>query len=213
MGEMLKRIGQEAGGIVAKERQVNAWWRRHHYDGTRTPGAFRKLVELDRLDALDEEALRSAADDHRDCRSRHGAHGECPVIPTFGVDPEVCEHGRWNPDNDQCLDCGEIIPRAARKAAKLSPNMIELLTDVVGNGTMYVRNFSKWGKTAGALKSRGLVNLRWCDDQMTAVTITTAGAEEARRRKLVELDRLDALDEEAPRPSGSNASEAEEATR
>jgi hypothetical protein len=32
------------------------------------------------------------------------------VIPTFEVDPEDCEHGRWNPDNRQCLDCGHIDP-------------------------------------------------------------------------------------------------------
>jgi len=25
-----------------------------------------------------------------------------------GADPEDCEHGRWNPDNGQCLDCGDL---------------------------------------------------------------------------------------------------------
>ena len=46
--------------------------------------------------------------DHTDCQHRHGAYGECPVIPTFEVDPAECEGGRWNPDNGQCLDCGEM---------------------------------------------------------------------------------------------------------
>ena len=30
--------------------------------------------------------------------------------PEFPEDPEDCEHGRWNPDNRQCLDCGHITP-------------------------------------------------------------------------------------------------------
>lgn len=29
----------------------------------------------------------------------------------FPEDPADCEHGRWNPDNGQCLDCGDISPR------------------------------------------------------------------------------------------------------
>jgi hypothetical protein len=48
------------------------------------------------------------AADHADCQHRHGSYGECPVIPTFEVDPIDCEHGRWNPDNRQCLDCGHM---------------------------------------------------------------------------------------------------------
>lgn len=29
----------------------------------------------------------------------------------FPDDPEDCDHGRWNPDNGQCLDCGHIDPK------------------------------------------------------------------------------------------------------
>lgn len=28
----------------------------------------------------------------------------------FPVDPQDCDHPRWNPDNRQCLDCGDIDP-------------------------------------------------------------------------------------------------------
>jgi hypothetical protein len=31
-----------------------------------------------------------------------------PPPAEFPEDPEDCEHGRWNPDNGQCLDCGHI---------------------------------------------------------------------------------------------------------
>jgi hypothetical protein len=47
-------------------------------------------------------------DGHRDCRQRHGSFGECPVIPTYTVPVDECDHGRWNPDSRQCLDCGHI---------------------------------------------------------------------------------------------------------
>ncbi len=36
-----------------------------------------------------------------------GPHTEDPSLPEWPADPEECEHGRWNPDNRQCLDCGE----------------------------------------------------------------------------------------------------------
>lgn len=32
--------------------------------------------------------------------------------PQFPLDPDDCEHGRWNPDNGQCLDCGDMTPLA-----------------------------------------------------------------------------------------------------
>jgi hypothetical protein len=46
---------------------------------------------------------------HLTCQHRHGASGECPVVPTYEVEPRDCEHGRWNPDNRQCLDCGQLL--------------------------------------------------------------------------------------------------------
>ncbi len=34
--------------------------------------------------------------------------GRVQQLP-FELDPDDCEHGRWNPDNDQCLDCGASL--------------------------------------------------------------------------------------------------------
>lgn len=48
-------------------------------------------------------------------------------------------------------------------ASRLSPNMRELLNDcaTARDGCMYVRWGSSWERTAQALRSRGLVTLRF----------------------------------------------------
>jgi hypothetical protein len=51
--------------------------------------------------------------DHAACQHRHGSLGECPAIPTYAVPVDECEHGRWNPDNQQCLDCGQDLNTSA----------------------------------------------------------------------------------------------------
>lgn len=78
------------------------------------------------------------------------------------------------------------------KAIRLTPNMVELLTDLVTNPQMYVRTYGKWGRTAQALRGRGLASLHWCEGNQTMVIVTQDGREEAARRGLT--------------PSGSNAS-------
>lgn len=38
------------------------------------------------------------------------------VLAAFPEDPQECDHGRWNPDNGQCLDCGHIDPKDLPRA-------------------------------------------------------------------------------------------------
>jgi hypothetical protein len=70
------------------------------------------------------------------------------------------------------------------KAVRLTPNMIELLTDLVTNPQMYVRTFGKWGRTAEALRDRKLATLHWCEGNQTKVVVTQTGRDEAARRGL-----------------------------
>lgn len=41
--------------------------------------------------------------------------------PLWDLDEEDCEHGRWNPDNDQCLDCGKHLDEARAPAIPGEP--------------------------------------------------------------------------------------------
>jgi hypothetical protein len=72
------------------------------------------------------------------------------------------------------------------KAVRLTPPMVELLTDLVTNPEMYVRTYGRWGRTAEALRDRGLATLHWCEGNQTMVIITKAGRVEAARREIVD---------------------------
>lgn len=97
MGEMLKRIGQEAGDIVAKQRQVDAWWKRHGYAGTRTPGAFRRLKMLDHVEALEENGARLVQAQCAGAYARKVTERvTLPLAGSFAVDvapPRACASG------------------------------------------------------------------------------------------------------------------------
>lgn len=69
-------------------------------------------------------------------------------------------------------------------AVRLTPPMIELLTDIVTKPQMYVRTYGKWGRTAEALSNRKLASLHWCEGNRTRVVVTQAGRDEAARRGL-----------------------------
>lgn len=85
------------------------------------------------------------------------------------------------------------MPEAKIKAVRLTSPQVELLTDIVTNPQMYVRTYGKWGRTAEALRDRGLATLHWCEGNQTMVIITTAGRAEAARRGIVDS---------APNPGG-----------
>ncbi len=66
-------------------------------------------------------------------------------------------------------------------AAKLSANMVELLTDIATNPQMYVGTYMPWGKTANALARRGLALVHDLPRGQSEVEITDAGRTEAIR--------------------------------
>lgn len=72
------------------------------------------------------------------------------------------------------------------KAARLTPPMIELLTDIATHPQMYVGTYGRWGRTASALRSRGLATTEMIEGNQTEVIITDAGRAEATRRGLVD---------------------------
>lgn len=43
------------------------------------------------------------------------------ILVAFPEDPLECDHGRWNPDNGQCLDCGS--PESAPKRETLEERL------------------------------------------------------------------------------------------
>lgn len=65
--------------------------------------------------------------------------------------------------------------------ARLSPNMVELLTDIATHREYYVGTWGKWGKTADALNRRGLATVEAVDHAQSEVKITTGGREAATR--------------------------------
>jgi len=63
--------------------------------------------------------------------------------------------------------------------------MIELLIDVCVNPQMYVGTFGRWGRTAAALRGRGLVKTESIEGGQSEVIVTVAGRAEAIRRGLI----------------------------
>lgn len=68
------------------------------------------------------------------------------------------------------------------KAVRLTLPQVELLTDIVTNPQMYVRDYGRWHRTALALHRRGLANLHWVEGSQTKVTATDEGRAEAARQ-------------------------------
>jgi hypothetical protein len=68
---------------------------------------------------------------------------------------------------------------------RLSPPQVELLTDIATHDEYYVRAFSRWAKTAGALVRRGLAVCQYDRSDWTTVRITAAGRQQALQRGLV----------------------------
>ena len=64
---------------------------------------------------------------------------------------------------------------------KLSPNMLELLTDIATKPQMYVGTYMPWGKTALTLQRRGLARVEDLYRGQSEVTITEDGRAEAIR--------------------------------
>lgn len=71
------------------------------------------------------------------------------------------------------------------KAIRLTPPQIELLADIATHPQMYVGTYGRWGRTASALRSRGLATTHMIEGNQTEVVITDAGRTEAARRGLV----------------------------
>lgn len=73
-----------------------------------------------------------------------------------------------------------VKPRSIR----LTPPMIELLTDIATKPAMFITRWSRWDKTAGALIDRGLaVGMGgYAGGRQYEVRITEAGRVEATRR-------------------------------
>lgn len=69
------------------------------------------------------------------------------------------------------------------KAIRLSPPMIELLTDIATKPQMYITQWSSWDRTANALISRGLARKTSAGHyRQYELRITDAGRAEATRR-------------------------------
>jgi hypothetical protein len=75
----------------------------------------------------------------------------------------------------------------AGMSVRLTPPMIELLTDIATKPQMYVQTYGRWGRTACALRDRGLASLNGCEGNQTEVVITQAGRAEAVRRGLTSI--------------------------
>ncbi len=69
---------------------------------------------------------------------------------------------------------------------RLSPNQIELLTDIATHRQYYVGTYGKWGRTATALRVRGLATVEDVEGNQSEVKITEAGKVEAIRRGIVQ---------------------------
>jgi hypothetical protein len=76
------------------------------------------------------------------------------------------------------------------KAVKLTPTMVDLLTDVATHPQMYIDANRQWNKTAHALISRGLAYV--VDERHLynpyQIRITDAGKAEAKRRRILAAD-------------------------
>lgn len=80
------------------------------------------------------------------------------------------------------------MPSQGVRAVRLTPPQVELLGDLATKPQMYVRRYSRWAKTAGALVQRQLAVLAYPDHStlgQDGYRITDAGRAEARRRGLV----------------------------
>ena len=85
-------------------------------------------------------------------------------------------------------------PDSASKSARLSPPMIELLTDIATHDEYYITQFSKWDRTAQALVGRKLAIVpkdSYFGGQYP-LRITEAGREEAIRRGIIDRQPLKA---------------------
>lgn len=71
---------------------------------------------------------------------------------------------------------------------RLSPNMIELLTDIAIHPQYYVGTWGKWGKTAHALRQRGLATVEYVEGKQSEVKITAAGRDEAIRLGIIKTN-------------------------
>jgi len=71
-------------------------------------------------------------------------------------------------------------------SVRLTAPQAELLTDIATHPQMYVGTYGRWGRTAEALRSRGLAKLEWVEGNQTEVTITDDGRAEARRRGIIQ---------------------------
>ncbi|MEU8371195.1 hypothetical protein [Micromonospora tulbaghiae] len=68
-------------------------------------------------------------------------------------------------------------------AARLSPRMIELLTDIATKPQMFITRWSSWDRTANALVARGLASTpRGYVRGQYELRITAEGRAEATRR-------------------------------
>lgn len=67
---------------------------------------------------------------------------------------------------------------------RLSPNMLELLTDITTRPQMYVDTYGPWGRTARALAKRGLATVRDMEGKQSEVKATEDGRHEAARQGL-----------------------------
>ncbi len=79
----------------------------------------------------------TAVVDDVQCRQCH------EVLAAFPEDPLECDHGRWNPDNRQCLDCGSPDlhpptprnePRACAACGSTSPCRCDVEADEIATG-------------------------------------------------------------------------------
>ncbi len=83
------------------------------------------------------------------------------------------------------IDLGETeMTATARKAVRLTPPMVELLTDIATRPQMYITRGSRWSRTAGALLDRGLAVIPRGNygGPQYALRITDDGRAEAARR-------------------------------
>lgn len=74
------------------------------------------------------------------------------------------------------------------KAIRLTPPQIELLTDIATKPQMYIRIWSRWGKTAHVLCREGLATSSHVDQNHNELRITEKGRAEAARRGITSTE-------------------------
>ncbi len=79
-----------------------------------------------------------------------------------------------------------VVPARKPRNPRLTPSQVELLSDIATRSEVYLRSWSRWGKTGQCLARLGLATLRYDGGYYdTTITITEAGRKEAERRGLV----------------------------